>query len=426
MLIKRRLLKRLFECLEDKQFIAIRGPRQSGKTTILKQLYEELSKNHGVENVVYKTFEDPFELQAFENSPQDYIKLFIKNDKKQFILLDEVQYDKNAGKHLKLVYDTIENVKIILTGSSTLDIAQVSSYLVGRVHLFDLLTLNFDEYLSFADERLEKAFHEGNKTLLDILNNKKPEAAKTSMIEKLNSELAKFMVFGGYPAVCTSLSESEKIQLLKDIYITYLEKDIARQYNLEENSIRNLSITLALQDSSIVNYSEVSNHTGEYYKKIINMTNVLENTFILKTIRPFTGNLRNEIKKNPKVYFYDLGLRNQLAQNFNRVESRSDQERGALAENFAFIELQKYIDRDFLYFWRTKAGAEVDFIINKPNLLIPVEVKYSNFKKPEITRSMSSFIEAYKPKYAVILNKNLHHIEKKNNTTIAFIPLAFI
>ena len=425
MLIKRRLLEKVRLYLEDREFIAIRGPRQSGKTTMLKQLYLELSERHGKNYVLFKTFEDPFELQAFQKSPVDYIKLSIRDDKKYIFLLDEVQYDEEAGKHLKLIYDTIENVKVIMTGSSTLDIGKVSSYLVGRVHLFDLLTLSFDEYLGFVDERLQGAFYKGNAVFTAILNNEMPIMENNIMLDKLNSELEKYIVMGGYPAVCIRQSQEEKIQLLKDIYITYLEKDIPRQYNIKENEVRDLSIALALQAGSLINYNEISAHIGTYYKKIIEMIDALESTYIMKRLRSFSRNLRNEIKKSPKVYFYDLGMRNYLAQNFNYPGLRSGVETGALAENFVFIELQKLTNSN-LYFWRTKAGAEVDFVIVNAQNMIPIEVKYSNLKNPEVTRSMLSFIDAYKPKCAIILNKGFIGSTERNDTKIIFLPITYV
>ncbi|MCL5117358.1 MAG: DUF4143 domain-containing protein [Candidatus Marsarchaeota archaeon] len=134
-----------------------------------------------------------------------------------------------------------------------------------------------------------------------------------------------------YHSFSNSMQE-EKIQLLKYIYITYIEKDIPRQYNIKENGVRDLSIALALQAGSLINYNEISEHIGTYYKKIIEMIDALESTYIIKRLRSFSRNLRNEIKKSPKAYFYDLGMRNYLAQNFNYPGLRSGVEAGALAE----------------------------------------------------------------------------------------------
>ena len=142
-LIQRDILPKIINRLERREIIAIRGPRRAGKSTLLMQIKEFLvSSGIDEKNIIYYAFDDPEIIDSFVNDPVRFFQVQIRNKERYYFLLDEVQYDKLAGKHLKLAFDSIKDIKIIITGSSSLDIAQVSKFLVGRVLLYDLDTLS--------------------------------------------------------------------------------------------------------------------------------------------------------------------------------------------------------------------------------------------------------------------------------------------
>ena len=188
-----------------------------------------------------------------------------------------------------------------------------------------------------------------------------------------------------------------------------------------ENELMRVSKFLASRISNIIKYEELSNSSGLNYKEVIKHLNILENTFIIKLIKPFFTNRRTELVKNPKNYFIDLGLRNYLLNDFRPPDSRNDL--GAVMENYGFNLLQNLeLTRDIKY-WRTKSKAEVDFIIEKEQKVFPVEVKYS--LKPAIGKSLHSFIAKFNPPQAIILTKDYLGEEKVKKTKIKFIPLSY-
>ena len=426
-LIKRELFSKILAHMDDKEIIAIRGPRQSGKSTLLKILRDNLiARGVDTKHVIYISFEDPMEIDNFSRNPLAYIESYLVDDKLHYFLIDEVQYDKSAGKHLKLVFDSLNNLKIVVTGSSSLDVAQISKFLVGRVFIYDLLTVNFYEYLDFYDERLARIFDKNRAILNEIISGKKVNFLPDKIsLEAINKKLEEFLRYGGYPASVEKTRAEDKVEILRNIYSTYIGKDITSLFGITDTaSIRKLIGALALQIGSLVNYNELSTTTGIYYKKLLEFLHVLEETYIIKRLHPFSRNMRSELKKNPKIYFFDTGLRNYIAQNFNPVSNRTDA--GSIVENFVFIELQQRLESaSFIYFWRTRAKAEVDFIISTPELVIPIEVKFSSFKRPEITRGMHSFIDEYEPRYAIVLTLDFFEKIKIKKTEVFFIPLCF-
>ncbi len=406
--IRREKEGEILRWLDEKEIIAIRGPRQSGKTTLLFRLMKILEKKRiNKKRIHFITLEDDFEKDKFEKDPNAYIKYYVADDKERhFFLIDEVQYVKKAGKILKLVYDSFHNIKIIITGSSTLDINEIGSYLVGRVILFELYPFSFEEFLSAKDVKANE-YYKKNKFSIEL-----NDTPKTLFIDTLNNYLKEYLTYGGYPRVVLETDKEKKKTLLKNIFLTYIEKDIAKIYGTKYNQkIGDLVKYLAATNGSIINYNDICNTTGLYYTELKEILTILENTYVIKRILPFHKNLITEIKKNPKIYFVDLGLRNFIYGRFDH----SDDELGKLLENFV---MNNFMEKSLNY-WRTTAKAEVDFILEKE---IPIEVKI----KPKITRSLRSFINEYKPKKAILVNMNITNKVTIEKTKIFMIPAAFL
>ncbi|MEM4680612.1 MAG: ATP-binding protein [Nanopusillaceae archaeon] len=424
---ERILLEEIKKWMERKEIIAIKGPRQSGKTTLLKMLTEWFIKEKNVkkENIIFITFEDREVLENFSLNPKEFVKRFVLDEKQRYyFLIDEAHYCDEIGQKLKLLFDIYENIKFTITGSSSLEItSSTSKFLVGRMLSFELFPLNFYEFLNVKDKGLAKIFLERNKMIKNLIQGKEFELPKDEVFTKDFLELfEEYVLFGGYPEIVKSNNEEEKKLLIKNIFNTYLEKDIIIYLHIADTlKFRRCVSLLSNLIGEIIRFESLSTQLKSYYKEITRFIDILEQTYIVKTVKPFYKNLVTELRKNPKIYFVDLGLRNYAINNFNKLENRIDA--GKLAENFVFNEL-KFIDENLNY-WRTTAKAEIDFVLNH-NILLPIEVKFQEFTKPKITKSLQSFIKNYSPKYALVLTKNFWGERIINDTKVLFVPIFFI
>jgi len=418
----RDILSDLTKWLNRREAYAIKGPRQSGKTTILKILQEKLKGK----NVVFLNFEDPDIIEAFEMSPKEYIKSFMITNDKYYFLMDEYHYVKNPGKNLKLLYDTFEQAKFIVTGSSSLELSgAMAKFLVGRVFFFELFPLNFHEFLTAKNPRLATVYKEKNNHVKEFLLNGTVSTEKDIFRKEFTPLLNEYLTFGGYPAVIKTQDFETKKTILKNIYDTYISKDIIEFLKISDASkYRCIVKTLAALTGKLMNYNELSSTCQSYYKEIKRTISILSETYIIQLIQPFHKNPITELKKNPKAYFLDLGLRNYIINNFNPLEKRTDT--GTLIENFVLLCLKNNFPDKTINFWRTTAKAEVDFILRLNDELIPIEVKYQTFQKPKISRSLRSFIKTYKPQKTLIITKNFWSHEKVENSKIMFTPAHYI
>jgi len=419
----REILPDLTKWLDRKEAYAIKGPRQSGKTTILKILQEKLKEK----NVIFLNFEDPDILEAFETNPKQYVKSFMTNPGRYYFLMDEYQYVKDAGKTLKLLYDTFENAKFIVTGSSSLELSDaMAKFLVGRVFFFELFQFNFQEFLTAKNPRLANIYREKNNQIKEfIINGTTLPIEKDPFRKEFTPLLNEYLIFGGYPESIKTADPETKKMILKNIYDTYISKDIIQFLKLSNpTKYRCITRTLAALTGQLLNYNELSSTCQSYYKETKQVIATLAETYIIKLIQPFHRNPITELKKNPKVYFIDIGLRNYIINNFNPIEKRTDV--GAIIENHTLLCLRNSFPGQTINYWRTTAKAEVDFILQLNDELIPIEAKYQQFQKPKISRSLRSFIKTYQPKKALIITQNFWYQKKIENTTVLFAPAHYI
>lgn len=397
MYIRRKLEKTIKKYLSTPEIIAVVGARQVGKTTLL----EHIQKN--VEKSVFITLEDIQIRSLIDRDIESFIQLYINPYK--YIFIDEFQYAENGGQSLKFIYDTVKDKKILISGSSVLELTvKVVKHLAGRLFSFTLYPFDFQEYLSYKDPHLYN-YYKGLGSY---------EKLGSVILNKFNSLLEDFIIYGGYPRVVISKDNDEKQEVLKNILNIYLLRDIRYILGLTDDyKIFNLIKAVALQIGSVISYAEVSTITQQSFSSLKKYLNLLEKTYIAALVKPFFTNRRTELVKNPKGYFYDTGLRNAVISDFKRLDARQD--KGALYENFIFTEL---IKKNFtLNYWRTKSKAEVDFIINDK---IPVEVK-SNMSRAITGKSLLSFIKKYCPKDAFIFNKDILQEIKISKTNIYFL-----
>ena len=241
MYINRFLEKDLRRYLKKKEIIAVVGPRQCGKTTLLKHIFKDLK------NALFLDFEDRETLELFNEDVKSFIDLYVK--KYDYLFIDEFQYAKEGGKNLKYIYDN-HKTKIVISGSSVSGLSIHSiKYLVGRIFVFNLHPFSFEEYLSYKEPRIYNQIYLKRKLSRPI-------------IERITPYFNEFCIFGGYPRIILAKDKEEKEIVLKNIYNTYFLKEIKEILNLpDDHKLSKLIHALALQIGNIINYNELSDIT---------------------------------------------------------------------------------------------------------------------------------------------------------------------
>jgi len=399
--ISRSLEEKLRKFLSTPEVIAIVGARQVGKTTLMNRLYEDLPGPKA-----FLDFEDPELVALFEEDIKAFTQLYVKG--KRYLFIDEFQHAKHGGKLLKYLYDH-SNTKFIISGSSSLDLTVSAAYLVGRIFVFELFPLSFAEFLAYKSPELLPILKERISRGIPI---------SASLHRRFLPYFEEFSIWGGYPRVAIAENEEEKAEVLKNILVTYLLKDIRGFFRLaSESGFQKLVKALALQIGSLIQYSELSQVSGLRYTSLKEYLSILEETYILKLARPFFTNKRLEITKNPKVYFVDTGLRNYLSQDFRGWSHRTDI--GHLVENVIATELMK---REIpLNFWRTRSKGEVDFVVPVRDYVIPLEVKSGVVKA--VGKSFLSFIERYHPVKGYRRHPGLAQERSIKDIKVQFLPV---
>lgn len=407
-MIKRAIFDDLKKHLSQKEITFIIGPRQAGKTTIMLFLKDFLEKNG--DKTLFLNLDIERDKTVFSSQENLIRKIELEvGREKSYIFIDEIQRKENAGIFLKGIYDMNLPYKFIVSGSGSVELKEkIQESLVGRKMIFELDTLNFLEFVNF------KTSYKYEHKLSDFFEVEK---------EKTFDLFHDYLNFGGYPRVVLEERQEDKIRVLNEIYQSYLEKDISYLLGIKKTeNLTHLLKILASQIGNLTNFSEISNTLGISVKTVKNYLFYLEKTFILKKITPYFKNTRKEITKAPVFYFCDLGLRNFILDNFNVTLENS----GFLFENFISLILQEKIrfSSSHIHFWRTKDGSEVDFVLDKGESVIPIEVKARKLKETKLSRSFNKFLTKYNPKEALLINFELK--EKinfeKTGTNIHFIP----
>lgn len=419
--IPRKLTQELIKHLPSRQIFAVLGPRQAGKTTLFNILQEYLKKKKKIspQNIFYFSFEDSEIRDQFNRNSKEFVSRRIENlSSRAYFFFDEYHWAKEGGQKLKLLFDLFSpQVKFFITGSSSMELTfQTGKFLVGRVFYFHLYPFSFEEFLITKEKEVFSAYQETRALIKNFTFLPKP----TIFENKIASYFEDFCLFGGYPEVSKTRELETKQLILKSIINTYLEKDIRSLLLIEDlEGYRKLLGLLGAQIGNLVSYNQLSSDSGLDFKLVKKYLALLEETYVVRKVRPFYRNLSSELRKNPKLYFIDSGLRNSLLGNFAPLEGRVD--KGSLVENFVFSQFIK--EGIVPNFWRTKGKAEVDFVFFKENKIIPVEVKFQPLKKPTFSRSFLSFISTYEPEVAVVLTKGFSYALKRGKTKVVFAPV---
>jgi len=352
----------------ERKVIIIYGPRQSGETTLIKYLLSEIKQDFE-----YFTGDDLYAQNIFSKNELELLKKVIKSD---ILVIDEAQKIENIGLSLKLIFDNTQ-VKIITSGSASFDLSnKLSEHLTGRTKTFWLYPLAFSE-----------------------VEDKYRRVSKETALEEM-------LKYGMYPKVQDLTSNQDKENYLYEYLNNYLYKDILSFSGVRKpKKIVDLLTLLALQIGNEVKISELSQNLSISQKAVENYLDVLEKMFVLMNLRGFSRNLRKEISKTSKYYFFDIGLRNALIRNFNPLKMRSDA--GELFENWFIMEKIKaasIFERPAnFYFWRTYDQQEIDLIEERAGRLYGYEVKWRKTKH----KNPSDWLRAYdNSQYEIVNNEN--------------------
>ena len=380
--MKRKMFAALEAHLPKKEFTILTGARQTGKSTLLKQL-EFCCKSKSYP-CLFINLEDKNILAELNENPRNIFKYFSDHATKTTILIDEIQYLKDPSNFLKLLYDEhAEQIKIVASGSSAFYMDdKFKDSLAGRKRVFQLLTCSFDEYLQLREKE-------------DLLNEVKritvnPDG-KTTQLGFIKMEWDNFMVYGGYPSIITEENPAEKIERLKEIRDSFIKRDILESGVQNEAAFYNLFRLLAGQSGGLINVNELGLTLRIKNDTVQNYLSILQKCFHVAIIKPFYGNLRKELIKMPKTYLLDTGLRNCLINNFEKPDNRMD--KGELWENTFFRILADVHGIDAINFWRTTEGNEVDFVLTEIATHLAVETKYNEALIKQ--SKYKKFIETY-------------------------------
>jgi len=368
-MIKRELAEIIKQKFFKNKAIIITGPRQVGKTTIVKTIVEEMGKPF-----IWFNGDEPNTSSQFKNiSSSEMNQLFGKN---KIAVIDEAQQIDNIGTILKLVVDNMPEIQIIATGSSSFDLAnKLNEPLTGRKFEYLLYPLSYRELIEENGSLKEK--------------------------QELNMRL----VFGAYPDVITNMNDAcETLGWLSD---SYLYKDLLKLESIKKPSLLvKLLHALSWQLGNEVSYNEISKTIGSDPKTVEKYIDLLEKTYVVFRLSALSRNLRTELKKSRKVYFYDNGIRNAIIGNFSRIEMRNDV--GALWENYLISERKKVLEykriRANLFFWRTSQQQKIDYIEERDGVLNAFEFKYNPAKTSRLSKT---FINTYPDhKFKIINSRN--------------------
>lgn len=367
-MINRLICSNILARLNDKKAIILLGPRQVGKSTLMDQL-----KDSFAQPVISWNGDEADIRDLLKNATSTKLKALIGNAKT--LIIDEAQRVEDIGLTLKLIVDQIKDVKVIATGSSAFELSnKTNEPLTGRKWEYQLYPISFEEMVN----------HHG------LLNEKRL--------------LQQRLVFGYYPEIVNHPNDEK--QRLKQLVDSYLYKDILIwERILKPEKLEKLLQALAFQLGNEVSYHELGQLAGLDNQTVEKYIQLLEKAFIIFRLGALNRNLRNELKKSRKIYFYDNGLRNTIINNFNAVTLRDDV--GALWENFLMSERQKFLAyhnvEALKYFWRTHAQQEIDYVEERNGEIAAYEFKWNPKSKVKFS---SAFIEAYQPKSKIVIHPN--------------------
>ena len=376
-LYKRDIFNEIKPYLGDETILVLLGARQVGKTHVLKYIQKLLEEEKS--KTFYYDLEYPDLLGILNKGTSEFIsnlgsKGYLENEN-VFVFIDEIQYLDNPSSFLKIIADHYKNIHLIVSGSSTFDIkTKFTNSLAGRYISFEIFPLSFREFLKFK-----------NSEYVNI------DSLSFSALYHIKLLYAEFIKYGGYPRIVLEPDETKKRDHLLQLIETYVRKDIRDLADITDiNKFNSMLKVLASQSGQILNVAALSRETTISQSTLHKYLSILEETFVIKRVTPFSHSPSVEISKNPKIFFLDSGLQSLLW--FGNFQTTL---LGNVFETNVISELVKKYGRRNIHFWRNKQQKEIDFIIEKDDLsILPIEVK-TNFAQFSL-KSINNFLKKYK------------------------------
>ncbi|MDI6751391.1 MAG: ATP-binding protein [bacterium] len=383
-MINRNILHKLGKELTQPEILILLGPRQVGKTTLLKML-ENYVQQQGYKTAFFD-LEQPQVLANFNRQDNKIMQMISQAG--DVVFIDEFQYVRDISKIFKAIFDSKKKIKIICSGSSSLEIHKhLRESLAGRRFLYHIFPLEYSE-----------------------IKNSYP-----------NFRFEDYLRFGGMPGLVHTNSTERKQQILNELLGSYILKDVKALVK-EENirAFNHLLYLLAENQGSTISMHSLAGEIGLSSKAINHYLDILEQTYVNYRIYSYSKNLGNELKKSCKTYLYDLGIRNMLLKDFSAGSGRHD--KGIILESFVFLRLQTMLAPNMeIKFWRTRDGGEVDFILLKDRKPIPIEVK-SKITSPEFPSGLRRFLSRYPAvESAYVINEQIEEDIFYRNCLIHFL-----
>lgn len=404
--LKRRLCPQLIKELSRREIGVIIGPRQVGKTTLLREIQHHCEKKKTP--CKYFDLEMPSDAHFFARPFQSVLEDL--NRERQTVLIDEFHYLPNATKLFKTIYDGYKGLKVFASGSSALEMHKhMKESLAGRRRIYRVYPLSFSEWLPSRASRIK------------LPQNFDTKISATTH-QTLRKHLENFVIFGGMPGLVHEKTEEDKKRLLLDLVATYIQKDIKALLREEDIlSFNRLLVLLAGQEGNLLSEIGVSRDLNYSLRQVRKDVSILSQMFLLDVLKPFFTNRGRELKQTNKIYFFDTGIRNAILRDFRPLRMRPD--KGVLLESFVLHEIQKNmkVSQD-IYYWRTREKEEVDFILIQDRIPIPIEVK-SSLIEGEIPQGLRQFLRKYPEcQTAVILSDNLLRETRFENKRLLYAP----
>jgi predicted AAA+ superfamily ATPase len=374
----RYLSERINKRIDSGKAIVVIGPRQVGKTTLIESILED-------KDYLLLDGDDPKTRTLLTEPNTEQIRTLL--GKYKYIFIDEAQRIKGIGLTMKIITDRFKDVQLFTSGSSSFDLSnKINEPLTGRKWEYQLFPISWEEYEN----------HHGFLHAEQNLENR--------------------LLYGFYPDVLNNVGD--EISILRNLANSYLYKDILAYADIRKPEVLDkLLQALALQVGSEVNYSELAQIVNVDKNTISKYIDILQQGYIVFKLSSFSRNVRNEIKTNKKIYFYDNGIRNMIIGNFNPIELRTD--KGALWENFLISERVKQIEyKQSLartYFWRTKQQQEVDFVEENGTKIFGYEFKWNKKKNQKLPKT---FTDTYNAESKVIDKENFREFVIINNASV--------
>lgn len=408
-IIQRSILEEIRRDLHREEIALLIGPRQAGKTTIMKILQGELDA--AGEKTLFLSLDYDADRPYFASQQTLLKKIELEfGNTPGFVFIDEIQRREDAGVFLKGLQDLGRPCKYIVSGSGSVDLkAKVKESMLGRKRVYEIYPLSLREFVAF------RTGYRYADRLPDFFALEKALSAEL-LLEYLN--------YGGYPRVVLETAAREKFRVMDEIYQGYITKDIAYLLKVEKiEAYGQLIKTLSDQSGRIINYSELATTLGISLPTVKNYCWYAEETYILKRVTPFFRNIRSEISKSPSVYFTDPGFRNYALGVLGHLQRPDDL--GFAFQNLVYLVLREKLrwSGAQIHFWRTKAKTEIDFVVVTGRSTIPIEVKYRELAKPSPPRALDGFAAKYHPARCLVVNRNLRATVHMGGTDVRFISV---